>query len=300
VSGAPYRVGGKRFGLLGHPVGHSISPAIMGAAFDALGLPFAFDLVDAPDEGALGRAIAALRAGELAGATVTLPHKRAVVGLADEVGESAGRAGAANVLVRGSGGRLRAENTDAAAIVKVVGPLLSARRWALILGSGGAARAALVACEELGFRGVEITSRSWTTPEEAWERGGELPDVRARVELSPWVSEWGEPARLTARDTDLVIQATSAGMVGADPGDELTERVPWEALGPRTVVFDVVYRPRVTPFLRVAREHGLVAEDGLGMLVEQAALALEMWLGAAAPREAMRRAAEQALAPTAR
>jgi shikimate dehydrogenase len=293
-------MGAKRFGLLGHPVGHSISPAIMGAAFDALGLPFAYDLIDAPDEAALGKALAALRAGERAGLTVTLPHKRAVLGLADDAGESAARAGAANVLVRGSDGRIRAENTDAGAIVKVVGPLLAARRWALVLGSGGAARAALVACEEMGFRGVEITSRSWTTPEEAWERGGELPDIRARVELSPWVSEWGEPARLTARDTDLVIQATSAGMVGADPGDELTERVPWDALSPKTVAFDVVYRPRVTPFLRVAREHGLVAEDGLGMLVEQAALALELWLGMPAPREEMRRAAEQALAPIGR
>lgn len=300
MSAAPYRVGVKRFGLLGHPVVHSISPAILGAAFDALGLPYAYDLLDVPDDAALAGALAALRAGERAGFTVTLPHKRAVVALADRAGEGAERAGAANVLVREAGGRIRAENTDAAAIVKVVEPLLAGRRWALVLGSGGAARAALIACEELGFRGVEVTSRSWTTPEEAWERGGELPDIRARVELSPWVSEWGEPARLAARDTDLVIQATSAGMSGADPGDEVTERVPWEALSPRTVAFDVVYRPRVTPFLRLACEHGLVAEDGLGMLVEQAALAIEIWLGVAAPREVMRRAAEQALAPIAR
>lgn len=295
MSAAPYRVGVKRFGLLGHPVGHSVSPAMMRAAFDAIGLPFTFDAIDVPDEAALAGELASLRAGDRSGLTVTLPHKRAVALLADDVGESAARAGAANVLVREAGGRIRAENTDAAAIVHVLGPLLSARRWALILGSGGAARAAMIACEELGFRGIEVTSRSWTTPEEAWERGSELPDVRARVELAPWVSEWGEPAVLAARDADLVIQATSAGMLGADPGDEVTERVPWEALSSRTVAFDMVYRPRVTPFLEVARRRGLVTEGGLGMLVEQAALALTMWLGVSAPRDVMLRAAEAAL-----
>jgi len=295
MSAAPYRTAGKRFGLIGHPVGHSVSPAMMRAAFEALGLPHTYDAVDVPDAGALADHAAALRAGEREGLNVTIPHKLAAVALADEVGEGAARAGAANVLARRRDGRIRAENTDAAAIVRVLDPLLSSRRWALVIGSGGAARAALVACEALGFRGVEITSRSWTTPEEAWERGADLPEIRPQVQRVPWVSEWGEPQVLGGREADLVIQATSAGMAGADPGDEVALRVPWEALPARAVAFDVVYRPRRTPFVEAARRRGLAGVDGLGMLVEQAALALHLWLGVEAPREVMARAAEDAL-----
>lgn len=295
MSSAPYRMEARRFGLIGHPVGHSVSPAMMRAAFEALGLPHTYDAIDVPDAEALGACAAALRSGERAGLNVTIPHKRAAVLLADEVAESAARPGAANVLARGKDGRIRAENTDAAAIVRVLDPLLAQRRWALVVGSGGAARAALIACEALGFRGVEITSRSWTTPEEAWERGADLPEIRPQVQREPWMWEWGEPARLGGREADLVIQATSAGMAGADPGDEVTARVPWEKLSRGTVAFDVVYRPRRTPFLEAARRHGLVAVDGLGMLVEQAALALHLWLGVEAPRDVMTRAAEDAL-----
>ncbi|MEZ4298200.1 MAG: shikimate dehydrogenase [Polyangiaceae bacterium] len=288
-------MGARRFGLLGHPVGHSVSPAMMRAAFEALGVPHSYDAIDVADRGGLGEQLDLLRAGERAGWNVTVPYKRAVFELADVVGASAGRAGAANVLVREKDGQIRAENTDAGALVRVLDPMLAQRRWALVIGSGGAARAALVACEALGFEGVEVTSRSWTTPEEAWDRGGELPAIRSKVQLGPWVSEWGEPAQLAGREADLVIQATSAGMAGADPGDAVTLRVPWEALPADAVAFDMVYRPRRTPFLDAARGRGLRAVDGLGMLVEQAALALHLWLGVEAPRDVMRRAAEEAL-----
>src|SRR5262249_15248112 len=174
---APYRTAALRFGLIGHPVAHSVSPAMMRAAFDALGLPHSYEAIDVEGEGALARAAASLRTGERAGLNVTVPHKRAVLAHVDAVGESAARAGAANVLA-GEQGKIRAENTDAAAIVRVLEPLLPARRWALILGSGGAARAALLACEALGFRGVEVTSRSWTSGDEAAEPGAELPQIR--------------------------------------------------------------------------------------------------------------------------
>jgi shikimate dehydrogenase len=295
MSAAPYRATGKRFGVIGQPVGHSVSPAMMQAAFEAMGLPHSYEAMEVAKGSALSQALAGLRAGVTAGLNVTVPHKRAACLLADDVAESARRCGAANVLVRGEGGRIRAENTDAAAIVRVLGASLSARRSALILGSGGAARAAMIACEELGFRAVEITSRSWTTPEEAWERGKELPEIRARVTPEPWAAEWGEASLLGGRETDLVIQATSAGMAGADPGEEVTEHVAWDALPAGAVAFDVVYRPRVTPFLEMARRRKLSGIDGLGMLVEQAALALTLWLGVDAPRDVMLAAASEAL-----
>lgn len=291
----PYRAAVKRFGLVGHPVKHSVSPAMMRAAFESLGVTGSYEAIDAPDEAALRGVIGALRAGELDGLNVTLPHKRAALAMADSAGESASRSGAANVLVREAGGKIRAENTDAPAVVRVLAPRLKSRRWALVIGSGGAARASLLACEALGFQGVEITSRSWGTPEDAWERGADLPEIRAKVQFEPWMTEWGEPALLTGRDADLVIQATSAGMEGADPGDEVIERVPWEVLPRTTVAFDVVYRPRVTPFLARASRQGLVVEGGLGMLVEQAALAVGHWLGVTPSIDVLWEAAERAL-----
>ncbi|MBK8253387.1 MAG: shikimate dehydrogenase [Polyangiaceae bacterium] len=295
MSASPYRSPTKKFGLIGHPVSHSVSPAMMRAAFEALGLPHTYDAVDVPTQEGVRRCAAELRNAERAGWNVTIPHKGAACAVADEVGDGARRALAANVLLRRPDGRVVAENTDTDAIVHAVDPMLGARRWALILGSGGAARAALVACEKLGFKGVEISSRSWTTPEAAWDLGADLPEVRCKVELSPWIREWGEPNVLPGREADLVIQATSAGMAGKDSGLEVTQHIPWEMLPRRAVLFDVVYTPRVTPFLAAAHQHGLIAVDGLVMLVEQAALALKLWLGIEAPRDVMRRAAEDAL-----
>ncbi len=297
MSTTPYRSAVRRFAVVGHPIGHSLSPVMMRAAFDALGLACTYDAIDVADAAAMERAVMELRAGERDGLNVTVPHKRAALALADDAGEEATRSGAANVLVRDPHGRIRAENTDAPAIVHVIEPLLRARRWALILGSGGAARAALLACEAMGFQGVDITSRSWTTPEVAWRRGADLPELRAQVQYEPWITDWGEPAQLAAREADLVIQATSAGMLGADPGGEVAQHVRWDLLPRTAVAFDMVYRPRTTPFLEAARRARLTAEGGLGMLVEQAALALQHWLGVSAPREIMRRAADKELSP---
>jgi shikimate dehydrogenase len=295
MAATPYRSAVKRFAVVGHPVGHSLSPVMMRAAFDALGLACSYDAIDVPDEAAMARAVAALRAGEHDGLNVTVPHKRAALALADVAGEEATRSGAANVLVREPSGRIRAENTDAPAIVRVVEPLLRMRRWALVLGSGGAARAALLACEAMGFQGIDVTSRSWTSPEVAWHRGAQLPELRTQVQYEPWTTEWGAPAQLEGREADLVIQATSAGMLGADPGDDVAEHVPWDALPRSSVAFDMVYRPPATPFLAAARRERLTAEGGLGMLVEQAALALQHWLGVAGPRAILRQAAEDEL-----
>ena len=94
---------------------------------------------------------------------------------------------------------------------------------------------------------------------------------------------------------DCVIQASSAGMVGADPGEDVSSIVAWDRLPPHAVAYDVVYTPRVTPFLREARAHGLLGLDGLGMLVRQAALSIGLWTGLPPPVDRMRAAAEEAL-----
>jgi len=299
-----------RFSLLGHPVRHSVSPAMCGAAFAALGLPHVYTAIDVPSEAGLVRILDDLRAGVLAGCNVTVPYKRSVFDAADERAASAVEVGAANVLVRSPEGRLTAHNTDAEGLAQDLAPLLDGkpRLRAAIVGGGGAALAALVACKKLGFALVCMTSRSWASSELVLE----APAAQAARSMGALVMPWPRPdehapsgklsqqLRLQwselAAGADCVIQATSAGMRGGDPGEDVSGIVPWARMNDHAVAYDVVYNPRQTAFLRAAGERGLVAVDGLGMLVRQAALSIALWTGLAPALDRMRRAAEEALA----
>ena len=298
-----------RFSLLGHPVRHSVSPAMCTAAFAALGLPHVYTAIDIPSEGGLGRIVDDLRAGTLAGCNVTLPFKRAVLELADRRASSAEEVGAANVLTRDPDGRLVAHNTDAEALAQELAAAWGTRPRlrAAIIGAGGAALAALVACRRLGFQLVFMTSRSWANTELVYD----APTAQLARDLgaltAPWPRtdeaapsgklsqalrlQWGE----LVAGADCVIQATSAGMKGGDPGEDLTGVVPWEKLPAHALAYDLVYNPTETPFLKAARARGLDAVGGLGMLVRQAALSIHLWTGQTPPLDRMRKAAEDAL-----
>ncbi|MCC6216510.1 MAG: shikimate dehydrogenase [Polyangiaceae bacterium] len=279
--------------LLGHPVGHSVSPELHQAAFDALGLPHRYRLVDVPDEPALAARLAELTRGEPWGANVTVPWKRAALALAARRTTDAAHAGAANVLYR-DGDELVAANTDVSALVGELGRAAATRDAALVIGSGGAALAAGLALVRLGFAAVRVTARAFDGARSEW-RGAEGFE-RMGVEPLAWPGDGGRGLEALAPRLSVVVQATSAGMRGAGDGDALARRVPWGALPPTAVAYDVVYNPRVTPFLDQARRHGLVALDGVGMLVAQAVAAFELWFGATPPGEVMREAAERALA----
>src|SRR4051812_29428331 len=142
-----------RFGLLGHPIGHSISPVMCAEAFSALGMPHIYNAFDLPTLADLRRAVDDLRDGVLAGANVTVPHKRAVLDLVDELSPSVEEVGAANVLVVGPGRRIIAHNTDLDALVAELRELWGGRPLlrAVVVGGGGAGLAAMAACKRLGF-----------------------------------------------------------------------------------------------------------------------------------------------------
>ena len=265
----------RRFAVIGDPVAHSLSPALHSAAYRALGLPHVYDAVRVT-AAELPGAVRQLRDGIFDGLNVTVPHKQAVLGLADTVDASARDVGAANTLAV-EGGRVVAYNTDAPALARELSALAGERDWtrgrALVLGSGGAARAAVRALEhDLGCGDVVVRCRSSAPPGRT-------------------VQPWRPDAQSEAR-TLTVVQATSAGMHGADPGDTAAGAVDWAALPAGAVALDVVYFPRDTPFLRAARARGLRAAGGLGMLARQGALAFEIWLGIPAPLEVMRAALE--------
>ena len=153
------------FALLGHPVRHSVSPAIHGAAHFALRLPHVYTAIDVPNEAALARVVQDLRNGALGGANVTVPYKRKAIELSDVIGPSAEEVGAANVLCRDSQGRVVAHNTDVDALVAELEQALAGRpkRRAIVIGSGGAGLAAMIALKRLDFPVIGATSRSWST-----------------------------------------------------------------------------------------------------------------------------------------
>jgi shikimate dehydrogenase len=278
----------RRFAVVGDPVAHSRSPAMHAAAYRALGLPHTYEAVHAtPRE--LPQIVDALRRGIYDGLNVTVPHKERVLALADELDPGARVIGAANALVRSPGERVVAHNTDAPALAaelgRLAGPL---QRWtgarALVLGSGGAARAAIAACRELGVGEIVVRARAFEDPSRLAQFVGAAP---APITPQPWRASPPSEA-----ETVAVVQATSAGMKGADPGEVVADAVAWKDLPVGAVAIDVVYAPRDTPFLRAARAQGMRCDDGLGMLARQGALAFELWLGVPAPLDVMRAALE--------
>lgn len=278
-----------RLALYGHPVAHSLSAVMFEAAFRASGRDARYELVDVPHREALASEIARIRSGELLGANVTLPHKRAALELAGRATREALEVGAANLLHRATDGEVCADNTDVGALLAELRPLVTRPDVALVLGAGGAARAAVVAARRAGCRAVwQVARRFEPASEAAVERPQHEPD-----QWLAWPST-AEPLRLPRR-VDLVLQATSVGMVGADDGALLVAMLPWDALGGGAVVYDLVYRPEATALVLAARARGLEARGGLGMLVRQAEAGHARFFGAAPPRGVMEQAAREAL-----
>jgi len=292
----------SRFVLIGHPVGHSLSPAIHRAAYRALGLSHEYDLVDAVDEAAVRGIVDELRRGRIAGANVTVPYKRLALELADRAHPLAASTGAANVLAR-EGSQVVAYNTDVLALADQLGERAAGARVAAVIGNGGAALAALAACRSLGVERVGVVARAWRAAERParWPRAAEFQKAGAIV--LPWPSEpvpgragvAGDAWDTLVCSSQIIVQATSAGMLGVGDGGSVRDIVPWPRLGAGTLAFDVVYNPPVTPFLEAANAAAVRSEGGLGMLVGQAARTLSLWLGVEPPRGSMREAAEQAL-----
>jgi shikimate dehydrogenase len=289
------------FALLGHPVAHSLSPAIQHAAYRVLGLPHRYELIDCPDEDAVRGALGRVRSGELSGVNVTVPWKRLALAEADTRHPVAARVGAANVIARDQWGGMIAHNTDVPALVEEFRKHATSLRRFVVLGSGGAALGAVTAAFDAGAEQVCVSARRFDarTPETSWPHGAEFSGLGAR--LLAWPGEDSLPAARLAfkhalSQSDVVVQCTSAGMVGKDDGRALALLLPWEHVPRHALAYDLVYSPSMTPFLSGARDHGLCAENGLGMLVAQAALSIEIWLSLAVPREPLREAALEALA----
>lgn len=283
----------RRFVLIGNPVEHSVSPAIHRAAYAALGLTdCVYDLCRVENKAALRDVVAKLRSGKLAGANVTVPWKSAALEFCDRADRVAARAGAANTLVRNADGTVSAHNTDVPALASELEERMPPPFSALVLGNGGAARAAVLACRQAGAEDVLVLARRWTDEPGP---GGRVAFEALGAATGPWPAGGDTTLSRWARHGGVMVQATSAGMLGGGSGEGLAGLVPWDLLAPGTLVYDLVYNPRVTPILEAARARGFPAESGLGMLVRQASLALELWLGRRVEPAPLVVAAERAL-----
>jgi len=250
-------------GVLGFPVSHSRSPAMMNAAFAELRMDWRY--VHLPIPPALfAETVRALAASGYRGTNVTIPHKVAAHDLVDELTPAAEAIGAVNTLIFDDrkDGRIRGDNTDAVGVIEALGTPVAGRR-ALVLGAGGAARAVVWALREAGAE-VAVWNR---TPGRATALAAEL-GVRA--------VKRGEPA-------DILVNATSVGLHGEDSIEDLP-------LTPSELVLDLVYGPEPTALTEWAESHGAKVVDGLEVLVRQGARSLELWTSRPAPLDAMRAA----------
>ncbi len=277
-----------RAGIFGYPIRHSISPPMHQAAFNHAGIDATYEAWEThPDM--LADGVSRLRDNLYMGANVTVPHKQAVMEHLDEVDDLARRIGAVNTIVN-SDGRLLGTNTDAEGFItslKIHGEVDPAGLDAVLVGAGGAARAAAHALADAGIGSLTIANR---TPERAQalalEVAGYGLDAQA-IALSD-----SEYASVCDR-ADLLINSTSVGMLHGPAED--ASPVPDGEISSGTVVYDMVYNPPVTPLLRAADIAGARVVEGLPMLVYQGAAAWSLWTGREAPADAMFEAARRAL-----
>jgi shikimate dehydrogenase len=253
-------------GVLGFPVAHSRSPEMMNAAFEALGLDWRYVKLPIRPE-LFAETTRALPGSGYRGANVTIPHKVAALDLADERSEAAAAIGAANTLTFRDGA-VTADNTDAGGLLDAL-PEPPQGRTALVLGAGGAARAAAWALREAGAE-VNVWNR---TPDRAATLANELD-----------VGHADHP-----RSADLLVNATAVGLVGETEA-ELLEALPLGELD-FELVADMPYGQRPTALTMWARQRGAAVVDGLELLVRQGARSLQSWTGREPPLDAMRRGA---------
>ncbi len=258
------------YGIIGFPVTHSLSPVMQNAALHAGGidgiyLPFPV----LPEE--LSAAVAGLRALQVQGWNVTIPHKTAIMPFLDELAPTALEAGAVNTVVN-CNGRLVGHNTDGDGLVsslrRDLGVELSGAN-VLLVGAGGAARGALAALCRSGVRSVQVVNRSAAA---AQNLAKQFQERFPAVVLHSCVFHELVPAVLGR--CDLVINATSLGMNGEIiPGLDLAQ------LPGHATVYDMVYAPPMTPLVQLAFSRNLEAANGLGMLAAQGERAFLLWHG---------------------
>ena len=276
-------------GIIGYPIGHSISPVFQQAALDHCGIDATYRAWGVPPAG-VSAFIQGLRDSNTWGINVTLPHKEAVISHLDEVDDWATEAGAVNTIVH-RGGRLTGHNTDGQGFLRAlreVRGFFPRGRRVLVLGAGGAARGVVLALIREGVGQLTIANRTLSRAQRLCRLAEDGGVSSQAVPLA------GDTLAAAAATADLIVNCTTMGM--SHGPDENGAPLSWQQIPRRALVNDLVYNPAQTPLLREAAKAGAPVLGGIHMLVYQGAASFEMWTGKKAPVEVMLEAALRAMA----
>ena len=278
-----------KLGIIGYPIGHSISPVFQQAALDHCGIDATYQAFEVtPDQ--VGQFIQDLRMPDVMGINVTVPHKEAVVPHLDEVDDWATSAGAVNTIVNRDG-RLTGHNTDGSGFLRALREehgFAPRGHRVLVLGAGGAARGVVLALVREQVAGLIIANRTV-------DRAQGLADL-ARTQGTDCraIPLDGADLATAAATAELIVNCTTIGM-SHGPNEAGSPLSP-EQIPPTALVNDLVYNPQQTPLLRAAEQAGAGRLGGIHMLVYQGAASFEMWTGRDAPVSVMLEAATRAMA----
>ena len=278
----------KLLGVIGDPVEHSLSPVMHNSAIAHLGLDYIY-LPLPVKRGDLEKAIAGFEAIGLVGFNITIPHKQAILPLLSAVSPAAQMVGAVNTVWRTKGG-WSGTNTDVEGFLAPLKTL--GREWSqiapVILGNGGAARAVVAGCAELGCPEILVVGRNQQKLEQ-FKQSWADSSLQATLKVYSWPEL---PGLVSA--TELLVNTTPVGMtpnVDQSPVDPAVI----EKLSPNAIAYDLIYTPNPTQFLKQTQSQGAIAIDGLEMLVQQGAAALQIWLQQPVPVDVMRQSLRQHL-----
>lgn len=265
-------------GVFGHPVAENPTTVMQEAAFQALNLDWRYLTIEVLPQD-LSDAMKGMRAFNMRGINLTIPHKVAVLEHLDEVAPDAKLMGAVNTVRRG-GSKLIGENTDGKGFIqslRLEAETDPAAANVVLLGAGGAARAISVELALAGSENITIVNRTA-------ERGIALTNLlNQETSVKASFVSWDEPYRVP-NDTDILVNATSIGLY---PNITAKPRIDYDTIESDMIVCDVIPNPPRTPLLQEAEARGAKTLDGLGMLVYQGAIGFEMWTGFDAPVEVM-------------
>ena len=280
----------KLLGVIGYPIGHSLSPVMHNAALAEMNADFVYVAFPiAPDD--LSTAIEGFEAIGVQGFSVTIPHKQTILSQLVSVSDLARSIGAVNTVWKRADG-WHGTNTD---ITGFIAPLLDldrdwSRMTAVCLGNGGAARAIVVGCAQLGVRRVQVVGRNAEKLAEFRQSFQSVPSVYDRLSVHPW-----DTLNPLLPNAGLIINTTPIGMAPNTEASPLTESQA-QQIQPGAIAYDLIYTPSPTLFLQQAKTRGAMGFDGLEMLVQQGAEALRIWTGCDdVPIAVMRRSLQEKL-----
>ena len=266
-------------GVIGNPVKHSLSPAILNAAFREAEMNWVYTAFETREE-KLVDAIEGIRALGIAGLSVTMPHKAKVFPLMDEISDSAQMLGVVNCIVN-DGKKLKGYNTDGDGFLDAVAHdsgLNMVGKKVLIIGSGGSARSIIYSLSKAGVGEIAVINRTKKKALDAIELAGPV----ARYIEEDKISE-------VAAEADLVVNATPIGM--SDAGTTTKFPIEPNLFSEGQLAVDLIYHPLSTPWMEALKNRKVEVYGGLSMLIFQAAKAFKLWTGQEAPVDAMRKAA---------